>query len=243
MLRRQEQDVPLGALQQYRSEVKWIPQVTDEEERQLLQCIACRQAAQQARTRLIEGYQPLVLGIAKRYERYCREMELLDLVQEGNLGLLQALENYDENKSGSSFGTWAYSWIRGMIRCALLREGTIRLPLRKARAIRQMGVVNTRLFSLLGREPTIEETAREMRVTPREVRELIVLQEQQVVSLHASLDEDEDLSLEEVIADPVSSAFTDDGFSTVGDVFECLTEDERAVLLLRCGSGDRRART
>ena len=252
MLRNQEHDRPLGALEQYRSEVRWIPRLTNEEEARLLQCIKlgredyskeCSgdhlpEELQQARMRLIEGYQPLVLGIAKRYERSCREMELLDLVQEGNLGLLQALEKYDANKSGPSFGTWAYSWIRGMIRCALLREGVIRLPMRKARAMRQMSMVNTQLFSLLGREPTIEEAAREMQTTPREVRELIVLQEQRVVSLHIACAGDDELSLAEMIAEPIA-----DGFSSVVDVLERLNERERAVMKLRYGVDDGQPRT
>jgi RNA polymerase primary sigma factor len=247
MLRKQEHDRPLGALEQYRSEVKWIPRVTNEEEARLLQCIKhakedsskeCSEEQQQARIRLIEGYLPLVLGIAKRYEHTCREMELLDLAQEGNLGLLQALEKYDASKSGSSFGTWAYSWIRGMIRCALLREGVIRLPMRKARAMRQMSMVNTQLFSRLGREPTIEETAKEMRTTPRELRELIVLQEQRVVSLHMACAGDEELSLAEMIADPSA-----DGFSSIEDVLEQLNERERAVMKLRYGVDDGQPRT
>jgi len=247
MLRNQEHERPLGALEQYRSEVKWIPRLTNEEEVRLLECItrgkedsskACSddrlpEELQQAYLRLIEGYLPLVLGIAKRYERSCREMELLDLVQEGNLGLLLALEKYDASKSGSSFGTWAYSWIRGMIRCALLREGVIRLPMRKARAMRQMSIVNTQLFSLLGREPTLEETAMEMQTTPRAVRELIALQEQRVVSLHMACAGDEELSLAEMIADPGA-----DGFSSVVDVLEQLNERERAVLKLRYGVDD-----
>src|SRR5205823_5239820 len=138
--------------------------------------------------------------------RHCREMELLDLVQEGNVGLLQALEKFDGRAGSGSFRTWAFSWVRGMMLLALWQyEGAIRLPLEKARAVRQMGMANTRLLALLGREPTIEETAVEMGVSEKDVRDLIVLQEQAVVSIHAFPDGDEDCTLEETIVDPRTS--------------------------------------
>ncbi len=244
-----QEGVSLYALDQYRREVKWIPPVTEEEEARLLQCIergkveaynvrlddgVCGEA-QRALTRLVEGYQAMVLGIAVRYASYCREMELLDLVQEGNLGLLQACEHYDGRKSGPSFGVWAYSWIRGTIRCALFREGAIRLPLEKARAVRRMSVVNRALFATLGRDPSLEETAQEMGMTLRQVCKLVVLQEQKVVSLHTPIDEDGEVLLEEVIADSSASSFAEDGFSSVDDVLSSLTRQEREVMKLRYG--------
>jgi RNA polymerase primary sigma factor len=178
-----------------------------------------------------------------RYAPYCRELELLNLVQEGNLGLLQACEHYDGSKSGSSFGAWAYSWVRGMVRGALFREGAIRLPLEKARAVRQMGMVNRRLFAALGRQPTLEETAQEMSLTLRQMRELVVLQEQKVVSLYTSIDKDEEVLLEEVVADPAALSFAEDGFSSVEDVLESLAGREREVMRLRYGLDDGQPRT
>ena len=249
MVSHQEPDASLSALDQYRREVKWIPRITEEEEMRLLRCIeqGNEQASssrssdfiplevRQARTRLVEGYQSLVLSVAMRYAPYSRELELLDLVQEGNLGLLQACENYDGSKSGSSFGAWAYSWVRGMVRGALFREGAIRLPVEKARAVRQLGMVNRRLFATLGREPTLEETAQEMRVTLRQLRELVVLQEQKVVSLDMPVDQDEEVLLEEVIADSAAASFAEEGFSSVEDVLLSLTGGEREVMKLRYG--------
>jgi RNA polymerase primary sigma factor len=215
MLHRTEQDMPLGAFERYRREIKWIAPLSEEEEQQLLWQLQCSDQAQQARERLVEGHLSLVLAIARRYERYCRELDLLDLVQEGNLGLLQACARYDGSQHGSSFRTWAYSWIRGRIRCALLLEGGLRLPLRKAQAVRQMRAVNTRLATVLGREPKLEETACEMDMTPWQVHELMVLQAQHVVSLDAPLDEDGELLLHETLVDPSAHNFAGEGFSTV----------------------------
>ena len=188
------QDVPLSAIEQYLRGVKLAAPLLDEEEAQLLRCVeqakrcpdACvLRTAEQARARLVESYQPLLISLARRYVRHCREMELLDLVQEGNLGLLQALEKFDSSAGSGSFRTWAFSWVRGLMLLALWQyEGTIRLPLEKARAVRQMGMANTRLLAGLGREPTIEEIAVGMAISEKDVRGLVVLQEQAVVSIH-----------------------------------------------------------
>jgi DNA-directed RNA polymerase sigma subunit (sigma70/sigma32) len=91
----------LSALQQYLWQVKWTPRLTEEEETQLLQQRGC----EQARVRLVEGYQPMVLGMAKRYQHHVQEMELMDLVQEGNEGLLRALQGCDGSLGEASFRT------------------------------------------------------------------------------------------------------------------------------------------
>src|SRR5690349_20588879 len=162
-------DVPLSAIEQYLRGVKTTAPLLQGEEAQLLQsielgkveqekhlpdvCILC--TAEQALSRLIEGYQPLLVGLSKRYVRHCRTMELLDLVQEGNLGLLQAVEKYDSRVGLGSFRTWAFSWVRGMMLIALWQyEGAIRLPQEKARAVRRLKMVHAQLCTVLGREPT-----------------------------------------------------------------------------------------
>ena len=243
MLPSDDNDGPLGSLEQYMREVKRISPLTNEEEAELLLSIKCGVGAQQAIDRLIEGYQPMLIGLAKRFVRHCRLMELMDLVQEGNRGLLQALEKYDERKE-SSFRTFAFSWIRVVMLTAFWQyEGTIRLPLQKVRAMRHMGVVNTRLLSELGHEPTIAETARAMEVSEMGVRELMALQEQQVVSLYAFPTDDEDLTLAEIIPDPTASAFVDDGSLSVEDALRCLPERELLVVRLRYGFQDGQAYT
>ncbi len=240
----QDYGVSLGALDQYMREVSWTPRLTNEEEVQLLQCLETGVDVQQARDRLVEGYQPLLIGLAKRFVRHCQRMELLDLVQEGNIGLLQALEKYDVCKGGSSFRTFAFAWVRGTMLTALWQqEATMRLPAQKVRAIRQMHATNTRLLALLGREPTLAETAKEMGMREWDVRELVVLQEQEVVSLHLTLDEDGETSLADLIADPAASGFADEGFSSVEDILEQLTERERVVITLRYGFKDGQAYT
>ncbi len=130
-----------------------------------------------------------------------------------------------------------------MIYRALLCEGAIHLPRQKAEALKQMDRVSDELYCLLGRQPAVEEMAREMGVTEREMRELIILQTQQVVSLDTFVDEDGDVTLGEVIEDPVASALMDAGVSSLEDMLQHLTECEREVIQARYGSGDCRLRT
>ena len=236
------QDEALGALQQFMSEVKRTPPLTAQEEEQLLLTIKSDRQNVEARDRLIAGYLPLLIGLAKRFARNCKQLDLLDLVQEGNLGLLQALEKYDASNGEASFRTFAFSWARTVMLTAFWQyERAIRFPLHKVRAIRQMGIVNTRLLSELGREPAIAETAREMGIRESEVRELIALQEQEVVSLHTFPYEDGDFSIEETIADPTASDFAEDRFATVEEALDALPEPERIVIQLRFGFQDGQA--
>jgi len=253
------QDVPLSAIEQYLRGVKLSLPLLEEEETQLLRCIergkteqkkSCPdsgilRAAEEARTRLVEGYQPLLISLARRYVRHCRAMELLDLVQEGNLGLLQAIEKYDGCTGSGSFRTWAFSWARGLMSLALWRyEGAIQLPIEKARAVRQMGLVNAQLRAALGREPAVEETAQEMGVSEKVVHELLVLREQEVVSLHAFPDDEEDYTLEDMIADPQPFDVDDEDIhDLLADALVMLPERERLIVNLRYGFEDGQAHT
>jgi RNA polymerase primary sigma factor len=259
MVSSQVQDVPLSAIEQYLRGVKWAAPLLGEEEVQLLRCIeqgkdeqtkpcpnaSVLRAIEQARARLVEGYQQRLISLARRYVRHCREMELLDLVQEGNLGLLQALEKFDGSTGSGSFRTWAFAWVRGLMLLALWQyEGAIRLPLEKARAVRQMGIANTRLLAVLGREPTIEEIAVEMDVSEKDVRDLIVLHEQAVVSIHTFPDGDEDCTLEDTIVDPrTSDNAGEDLRDLLADALVMLPDRERIVVNLRYGFEDGQAHT
>jgi len=243
MVHSQDYGTSLGALDQYAREVKQASPLMNEEEVQLLQRINDNVNGQHAFDRLVEGYQPLMIGLARRFVRHCQHLELLDLVQEGNLGLLQAIQKYDSGKSNASFRTFAFTWARGSMLTAFWQnEDAIRLPLNKVKAIRQMMAVNSRLLSLLDREPTIAETAQEMQMKERDVLELVVLQEQQVVSLH-SFPSDDDLSLEDTLAAPSDTHFTDSRFSSVDDALASLPERERVVIHLRYGFHDGRSYT
>ncbi len=238
------QGFPLTAHELYMREVRHIPQLSSDEEMHLLACLASGTDTHQVRDRLVAGYLPMVIGLARRFVRHCKGVELLDLVQDGNLALLQALEKYDVRRGDSSFRTYAFLWVRTALLAAVWQyQGSIRLPLHKLRAIRQMGIVNTRLLSELGREPTLAETAQAMDMSEREVRELVVLQEQQIVSLHMRLDDDGDTCLEDVIEDPSAAAFAEDGFVSVEDVLGHLNERERVVIKLRYGLADGQAYT
>lgn len=250
----QTQDMSLTALDQYRREVSRIPQLTDEEETYLLQCIerrklecpqqclACAmcEAAQQARTRLVEGYQPLVSRLAWRHASRNQEL-YLDLAPEGNLGLLRALEQYDGKVGVATFGTWVFAWVRGAMRRAISNEGLIRLPWRKVEAIRQLEQVCDELTGVLGREPTVEEIAQEMQVTTREVCERFVLREQcRVMSLDAPMDASGEVTVEGMLEDISSPA---GGEASLEDVLHHLTDQELAVVLVRYGLGEHQVHT
>lgn len=254
----QVQDVPLSAIEQYFRGVKTTAPFMQEEEAQLLQRIELGEVEQaksssnadvlrtseQARDRLIEGYQPLLIGLARRYVRHCREMELLDLVQEGNVGLLQALEKFNGRAGSGSFRTWAFSWVRGMMLLALWQyEGAIRLPQEKACAVRRLTMVHTQLCTVLGREPTLAEMAEEMGMKENVVRELMVLQEQQVVSLYTFSDDDGEYSMEETIIDPSSIDVEEDMHDMLADALVMLPDRERLVIHLRYGFEDGQPRT
>jgi RNA polymerase primary sigma factor len=239
MLPDQSSGASLSAQDVYMREVRWIPPLTENEEAQLLQCLVSNVDVQQARDRLVEGYQTLIISLARRFVRHCRHLELLDLVQEGSEGLLQAISSYHASKGGSPFHMSAFAWIRGKMLMALWQnERFIRLPFDKVRAIRQLGVINTQLLSKLGREPTCVEVAQAMGIKERDVLELVALQKQEVVSLQAFPTDDDDLPIEEIIPDPATSTSTHDLFSSLDAVLERLPERERIIVRLRYGFHD-----
>lgn len=238
MPQNQGNSVSLSALDQYMCEVTWTEQLTSEEERQLCLQLVEGMLAQHVRDRLVEGCQHMIVGLAKRFVRGCHHMEFLDFVQEGNRGLLEAMNRYDGRRTESSFKTYAFTWVRvTMLLAYWQHERAIRVPLHKVRSIRRMNSSKMQLLASLGREPTVAEIGKEMGMRGRDVQELLTLQEQQVMSLHMPLDDGETL-LEEVLEDPVDTAFTDDGFSSVEDVLDLLPERERAVIQLRYGLVD-----
>jgi RNA polymerase primary sigma factor len=243
MERGQAGGLSFSAVDQYLRRVRQIPLLGDDEEAQLLLSIAAGVDKQQAQTRLVEGYQHVVVRLARRFVRDCCHMELLDYAQEGSLGLLRAIEKYDASKSRATFKTLAFAWIRGSMLMAYWRyERAISLPLSKVRAIRRMHAVGMQLLSLLGREPSFQEIAQEMGLDERDVHELAALQEQQIVSLSTLLDDGETL-LEEVLEDDAASSYAADGFFSADAVLDTLTQREQAIMRLRYGLVDGRAYT
>src|SRR5438874_8122659 len=130
------QGQPLTAYELYMREVRHTPQLTSDEEARLLSYLASGTDAQRACDRLLAGYQPLVIGLAKRFVRHCQGVELLDLVQDGNEALVHALEKYDVRRGESSFRTFAFTWIRTALLAVVWQyQGALRLPMHKLRAI------------------------------------------------------------------------------------------------------------
>ncbi|MCI1721498.1 MAG: RNA polymerase sigma factor RpoD [Lachnospiraceae bacterium] len=230
----------------YLKEIGKVPLLTADEEIELSkQMEKGGEEGKRAQQRLAEANLRLVVSIAKRYVG--RGMLFLDLIQEGNLGLIKAVEKYDYRK-GFKFSTYATWWIRQAITRAIADQArTIRIPVHMVETINKLIRVSRQLLQELGREPTPEEIAQEMGMTVDRVREIMKIS-QEPVSLETPIGEEEDSHLGDFIQDdnvPVpadAAAFTLLKEQLV-DVLETLTDREQKVLRLRFGLDDGRART
>ncbi len=227
----------------YLKEIGKVPLLTADEEIELAKRM--KAGDEEAKKRLAEANLRLVVSIAKRYVG--RGMQFLDLIQEGNLGLIKAVEKFDYTK-GFKFSTYATWWIRQAITRAIADQArTIRIPVHMVETINKLIRIKRQLLQELGRDPTPEEIALEMEMEPDKVREILKIA-QEPVSLETPIGEEEDSHLGDFIPDDEVQAPSDVATFTLlkeqlDSVLGTLTEREQKVLKLRFGLDDGRART
>ncbi|HCL04388.1 MAG TPA: RNA polymerase sigma factor RpoD [Lachnoclostridium phytofermentans] len=227
----------------YLKEIGKVPLLSADEEIGLAQRM--EQGDKNARKRLAEANLRLVVSIAKRYVG--RGMQFLDLIQEGNLGLIKAVEKFDYRK-GYKFSTYATWWIRQAITRAIADQArTIRIPVHMVETINKLIRVQRQLLQELGREPLPEEVAKEMNIPVERVREIQKIS-QEPVSLETPIGEEEDSHLGDFIQDdnvpvPAEAAAFTLLKEQLMEVLGTLTDREQKVLRLRFGLDDGRART
>ncbi len=227
----------------YLKEIGKVPLLSPDEEIELAKKIELGDEA--AKKKLAEANLRLVVSIAKRYVG--RGMQLLDLIQEGNLGLIKAVEKFDYRK-GYKFSTYATWWIRQAITRAIADQArTIRIPVHMVETINRLGRTQRQLVQKLGREATPEELAKELDMPVDRVREIMKIS-QDPVSLETPIGEEEDSHLGDFIQDdnvevPADAATYTLLHEQLMEVLSTLTEREQKVLRLRFGLDDGRPRT
>ncbi len=231
------------SIRMYLNEINRIPLLTPDEEQELARQIA--EGDLEAKKKMEEANLRLVVSIAKKYVGH--GLQLMDLIQEGNLGLIKAVEKFDYNK-GFKFSTYATWWIRQAITRAIADQArTIRIPVHMVETINKLIRVSRQLLQELGREPLPEEIAKELDMPVDRVREILKIS-QEPVSLETPIGEEEDSHLGDFIQDdnvpvPAEAAAATLLKEQLNEVLSTLTDREQKVLRLRFGMNDGRART
>jgi RNA polymerase primary sigma factor len=219
----------------YLKEIGTVPLLTKAQEVTL--AIRILEGDEQARAQMIEANLRLVVSIAKHYMG--RNMSFLDLIQEGNLGLMRAVEKFDHTK-GFKFSTYATWWIRQAITRAISDQArVIRIPVHMMEIAHHQQIIARRLVQLLGREPNDEEIAEECETTPERIREVRKMT-QDPVSLEQPVGDEEDSSLQDFVIDPNMPEPSEAATLTmlrehISDALDCLTPKERRIIRLRFG--------
>ncbi|MDU1057666.1 MAG: RNA polymerase sigma factor RpoD [Streptococcus salivarius] len=227
----------------YLKEIGVVPLLSNEEEKEL--AIAVENGDLEAKQRLAEANLRLVVSIAKRYVG--RGMQFLDLIQEGNMGLMKAVDKFDYSK-GFKFSTYATWWIRQAITRAIADQArTIRIPVHMVETINKLVREQRNLLQELGQDPTPEQIAERMDMTPDKVREILKIA-QESVSLETPIGEEDDSHLgdfieDEVIENPVDYTTRVVLREQLDEVLDTLTDREENVLRLRFGLDDGKMRT
>ncbi len=239
-------DISDDSVRLYLREIGKIPLLNSEEELELAQRVVA--GDKKAKDQMAEANMRLVVSIAKRYSG--RGLDFLDLIQEGNTGLLRAVEKFDPDK-GFKFSTYATWWIRQAITRAIADQArTIRIPVHMVETINKLLRTQRRMTQDLNREPTIEELARELEMEPDKV-EYVMKIKQDITSLDAGVGRDDgeddtvlgDFIEDEDAASPEESAANQLLKEQVQDILSVLTEREQKILKMRFGLDDGKSHT
>ena len=231
------------SIQMYLKEIGKVPLLTPDEEKEVATKVA--EGSLEATKKLVEANLRLVVSIAKKYVG--RGLTFLDLIEEGNLGLIKAVEKFDVTK-GYKFSTYATWWIRQAITRAIADQArTIRVPVHMVETINKLIRVKNKLIQELGREPTVSELSEKMELDEEKVRQIMVYSVEPV-SLEVPIGEDEDSTLGEFVADaeellPEDFAMNNDLRDTLLEMLSKLPDRERDIIMLRFGFYDGKPRT
>jgi RNA polymerase sigma factor (sigma-70 family) len=227
----------VNSLGMYLSDVKERKQSEELDTEMLLARVAHGTPAEsaQAREQLTIMYQPLIIGLAKRFVRQCELLDVLDLIQEGNLALLESIARYEAERSDTTFGVWARSWIKGTMRSAISRlDKQMAVPSRKLRHLQQLDAAEQEFRATRNRMPSIKELAAKLGMVPATVLDLVALRSRSITSLD-SVDWSSRATLS-LTTEPESS--DDPLLDALRAALDALSSRQRTVINLRFGFAD-----